>query len=57
MKAHALLSNLLELYFGGNVISDAKDMLPDIKKHIKKQIDKAKKVNSTGSTPIRLFLS
>ena len=43
VKSYALLSNLLELNGGGNVIRDVNDTLPDIEKNLsKEQLKKAK---------------
>lgn len=48
IKSYALLSNLLELNGGGNVIRDVNDTLPDIEKNMsKEQIEKAKELAKT----------
>ncbi|WP_262415968.1 tetratricopeptide repeat protein [Pseudomonas fluorescens] len=48
IKSYALLSNLLELNGGGNVIRDVNDTLPDIEKNMsKEQIEKAKELTKT----------
>lgn len=48
IKSHALLSNLLELNGGGNVIRDVNDTLPDIEKNMSKaQIEIAKDLAKT----------
>ncbi|VVN06864.1 tetratricopeptide repeat protein [Pseudomonas fluorescens] len=48
IKSYALLSNLLELNGGGNVVRDVNDTLPDIEKNMsKEQIEKAKELAKT----------
>ncbi|VVN06991.1 tetratricopeptide repeat protein [Pseudomonas fluorescens] len=48
IKSYALLSNLLELNGGGNVVRDVNDTLPSIEKNMsKEQIGKAKELAKT----------
>ncbi|SDT06489.1 tetratricopeptide repeat protein [Pseudomonas granadensis] len=48
IKSYALLSNLLELNDGGNVIRDVNTTLPDLEKNMsKEQIEKAKRLAKT----------
>ncbi|VVP85882.1 tetratricopeptide repeat protein [Pseudomonas fluorescens] len=48
IKSYALLSNLLELNGGGNVVRDVNDTLPGIEKNMsKEQIEKAKEFAKT----------
>ncbi|GGK36265.1 hypothetical protein GCM10009103_34150 [Pseudomonas koreensis] len=59
VKAHALLSNLMELDGGGNVIRNVNDTLPDIEKNMsKEQIEKAKELSITWKSshpPLSFF--
>lgn len=51
IKSYALLSNLLELNGGGNVVRDVNDTLPGIEKNMsKEQIEKAKELAKTWKT-------
>ncbi|MBC3268919.1 sel1 repeat family protein [Pseudomonas sp. SWRI81] len=48
VKSYALLSNLLELDGGGNVINNVNDLLPEVKKSLsKEQLEKAKELAKT----------
>ena len=48
VKSYALLTNLLELDGGGNVINNVKDVLPEVEKNMsKEQIVNAKKLANT----------
>ncbi|MCP1476400.1 TPR repeat protein [Pseudomonas sp. EB276 TE3739] len=59
VKSYALLSNLLELDGGGNVINNVNDVLPGVAKNLsKEQLEKAKELAKTWKTthpPLSFF--
>ncbi|WP_447759907.1 tetratricopeptide repeat protein [Pseudomonas moraviensis] len=59
VKSYALLSNLLELDGGGNVINNVNDVLPEVRKNLsKEQLEKAEELAKTWKTthpPLSFF--